>query len=160
MDIYKLKKSLTETKNKIKDAESGIDIQRSDFFKTLRELLIEQQKKTDQKQEDIIKQLRENQNRIVHALEAPFSNDDDDNELPAPPPQEAIQPPPPEEPIQPPSPQKPIQLPPQEEEEEEPQPSTSKKRPIIVNLDKGFTEKGKKYLNDKRFKLPSEYLNE
>ena len=38
-------------KNEIKDAEQGRDVVMSDVFKTLREPLIEQQKKTDAKQD-------------------------------------------------------------------------------------------------------------
>ena len=48
-------------KNEIKNAEQGRDIAMSDVFKTLREPLIEQQKKTDAKQDAVIEQLRENQ---------------------------------------------------------------------------------------------------
>ena len=54
-------KAVTEVKNEIKDAEQGRDIAMSDVFKTLREPLIEQQKKTDAKQDAVIEQLRENQ---------------------------------------------------------------------------------------------------
>ena len=48
-------------KNEIKDAEQGRDVVMSDVFKTLREPLIEQQKKTDAKQDAVIDQLRQNQ---------------------------------------------------------------------------------------------------
>ena len=41
----------------------------SDYFKTLREPLIEQQKKSDEKQDKVIEQLKENQDKIVKALE-------------------------------------------------------------------------------------------
>jgi len=37
----------------------------SDYFKTLREPLIEQQKKTDKKQDKVIEQLKENQKAIT-----------------------------------------------------------------------------------------------
>ena len=58
---WKIAKAVTEVKNEIKDAEQGRDIAMSDVFKTLREPLIEQQKKTDAKQDAVIEQLRENQ---------------------------------------------------------------------------------------------------
>ena len=38
-----------------------IDLVMSDYLKTLREPLIEQQKKTDEKQDKVIEQLKENQ---------------------------------------------------------------------------------------------------
>ena len=58
---WKIAKAVTEVKNEIKDAEQGRDIAMSDVFKTLREPLIEQQKKTDAKQDAVIDQLRQNQ---------------------------------------------------------------------------------------------------
>ena len=58
---WKIAKAVTEVKNEIKDAEQGRDIAMSDVFKTLRDPLIEQQKKTDAKQDAVIEQLRENQ---------------------------------------------------------------------------------------------------
>ena len=58
---WKIAKAVTEVKNEIKNAEQGRDIAMSDVFKTLREPLIEQQKKTDAKQDAVIEQLRENQ---------------------------------------------------------------------------------------------------
>ena len=58
---WKIAKAVTEVKNEIKDAEQGRDVVMSDVFKTLREPLIEQQKKTDAKQDAVIEQLRENQ---------------------------------------------------------------------------------------------------
>ena len=58
---WKIAKAVTEVKNEIKDAEQGRDVVMSDVFKTLRDPLIEQQKKTDAKQDAVIEQLRENQ---------------------------------------------------------------------------------------------------
>ena len=58
---WKIAKAVTEVKNEIKNAEQGRDVVMSDVFKTLREPLIEQQKKTDAKQDAVIEQLRENQ---------------------------------------------------------------------------------------------------
>ena len=42
---WKFAKAVTEVKNEIKNVEKGRDIAMSDVFKTLREPLIEQQKK-------------------------------------------------------------------------------------------------------------------
>ena len=58
---WKIAKAVTEVKNEIKDAEQERDVVMSDVFKTLREPLIEQQKKTDAKQDAVIDQLRQNQ---------------------------------------------------------------------------------------------------
>ena len=58
---WKIAKAVTEVKNEIKNAEQGRDIAMSDVFKTLREPLIEQQKKTDAKQDAVIDQLKANQ---------------------------------------------------------------------------------------------------
>ena len=44
-ESWKIAKAVTEVKNEIKDAEQGRDIAMSDVFKTLRDPLIEQQKK-------------------------------------------------------------------------------------------------------------------
>ena len=60
-ESWKIAKAVTEVKNEIKDAEQGRDIAMSDVFKTLREPLIEQQKKTDAKQDAVIDQLKANQ---------------------------------------------------------------------------------------------------
>ena len=45
------------------------DITMSDHFKTLREPLIEQQKKTDEKQDKVIEQLEKNQLALTSGLE-------------------------------------------------------------------------------------------
>ena len=60
-ESWKIAKAVTEIKNEIKDAEQGRDVVMSDVFKTLRDPLIEQQKKTEAKQDAVIEQLRENQ---------------------------------------------------------------------------------------------------
>ena len=65
---WKIAKAVTEVKNEIKDAEQGRDIAMSDVFKTLRDPLIEQQKKTDAKQDAVIDQLRENQLALTGGL--------------------------------------------------------------------------------------------
>ena len=61
-------KSCTEVKNEIKDAEQGRDVVMSDVFKTLRDPLIEQQKKTDAKQDAVIDQLKANQLALTGGL--------------------------------------------------------------------------------------------
>ena len=71
MDIEKLKilskkaseagelmKEVTAFKNFLKDKEHMHDITMSEHFKTLRDPLIEQQKKTDDKQDKVIEQLQ------------------------------------------------------------------------------------------------------
>lgn len=49
--------------------EGGRDLAMSDYFKTLREPLIAQQKKTDEKQDELIERLKDNQERIMQAIE-------------------------------------------------------------------------------------------
>ena len=67
-ESWKIAKAVTEVKNEIKDAEQGRDVVMSDVFKTLRDPLIEQQKKTDAKQDAVIDQLRENQLALTGGL--------------------------------------------------------------------------------------------
>ena len=82
MDIEKLKilskkaseagelmKAVTAFKNELKDKEHMHDITMSDHFKTLRDPLIEQQKKTDEKQDKVIEQLQKNQLALTSGLE-------------------------------------------------------------------------------------------
>ena len=82
MDIEKLKilskkaseagelmKEVTAFRNFLKDKEHMHDITMSDQFKTLREPLIEQQKKTDAKQDKVIEQLQKNQLALTSGLE-------------------------------------------------------------------------------------------
>ena len=118
-----------------------------DYFKTLREPLIEQQKKTDKKQDELIEQLKGNQERIrirIYPQKAiAYSGDtlpnlDWDEEL--------------EE---------------QKEEEDEKdefqrKPSTSKtaKKVSILNPDKGINDEYKTLLEDKGYDLASEIFNE
>ena len=68
-ESWKIAKAVTEIKNEIKDAEQGRDIVMSDVFKTLRDPLIEQQKKTDAKQDAVIEQLRENQLALTGGIQ-------------------------------------------------------------------------------------------
>ena len=71
MDIEKTKKlaknaseagevvrAVTKIKNEVKNKGQMRDVIMSDHFKTLREPLIEQQKKTDEKQDKVIEQLK------------------------------------------------------------------------------------------------------
>ena len=65
----KLVKAVTAYKNELKDREQMHDITMSDHFKTLREPLIEQQKKTDEKQDKVIEQLQKNQKALTSGLQ-------------------------------------------------------------------------------------------
>ena len=67
-ESWKIAKAVTEVKNEIKDAEQGRDVVMSDVFKTLRDPLIEQQKKTDAKQDAVIDQLKANQLALTGGL--------------------------------------------------------------------------------------------
>ena len=82
MDIAKLKilskkaseagelvKAVTAFKNELKDKEHMHDVTMSEHFKTLRDPLIEQQKKTDEKQDKVIEQLQKNQFALTSGLE-------------------------------------------------------------------------------------------
>ena len=62
-------KAVTEVKNELKDKEQMRDVVMSDHFKTLREPLIEQQKKTDEKQDKVIEQLKENQLALTSGIQ-------------------------------------------------------------------------------------------
>ena len=99
MDIEKLKilskkaseagelvKAVTAFKNELKDKEHMHDVTMSDHFKTLREPLIEQQKKTDEKQDKVIKQLQKNQLALTSGLEDIMTLN---RELPQPEPEDA-----------------------------------------------------------------------
>ena len=83
MDIEKLKilskkaseagelvKAVTAYKNFLKDKEHMHDVTMSEHFKTLREPLIEQQKKTDDKQDKVIEQLQKNQLALTSGIQA------------------------------------------------------------------------------------------
>ena len=65
----KLVKAVTAFKNELKDKEQMHDMVMGDHFKTLREPIIEQQKKTDEKQDKVIEQLQKNQKAITSGLE-------------------------------------------------------------------------------------------
>ena len=65
----KLVKEVTAYKSYLKDKENMHDITMSDQFKTLREPLIEQQKKTDAKQDKVIEQLQKNQLALTSGIQ-------------------------------------------------------------------------------------------
>ena len=65
----KLVKAVTAFKNELKDKEQMHDMVMGDHFKTLREPIIEQQKKTDEKQDKVIEQLQKNKKAITSRLE-------------------------------------------------------------------------------------------
>ena len=79
MLTYEIQKGITQFRNAAKNQEIDRDLAGSEFFKTLREPLIEQQKKTDEKQDKMIGQLVKNQKAIENALGYP--------QLPLPPPE-------------------------------------------------------------------------
>ena len=107
-ELYKITKPISEVKNAIKNNEQARDIVMSDHFKTLREPIIEQQKQSDEKQDKVIQQLKENQlaltsgfkdlvetNKDILTLnkELPFAGEqptDTQPAIPAPPPGEVI----------------------------------------------------------------------
>ena len=64
----KLVKAVTAFKNELKDKEQMHDMVMGDHFKTLREPIIEQQKKHE-KQDKVIEQLQKNQKAITSGLE-------------------------------------------------------------------------------------------
>ena len=64
-----LVKAVTAFKNELKDKEQMYDVTMSEHFKTLREPLIEQQKKTDEKQDRVIDQLQKNQLALTSGIQ-------------------------------------------------------------------------------------------
>ena len=64
-----LVKAVTAFKNELKDKEQMYDATMSEHFKTLREPLIEQQKKTDEKQDRVIDQLQKNQLALTSGIQ-------------------------------------------------------------------------------------------
>ena len=69
IEAGKLVKAVTAFKNELKDKEKMHDITMSEHFKTLREPLIEQQKKTDEKQDQVIEQLKKNQLALTSGIQ-------------------------------------------------------------------------------------------
>lgn len=118
----------------------------SDCFNTLREPLIEPQKKTDKKQDE---QLKDNQDRIVQAIEynpaisydgKTFAELEWDGEEP--------------------SHEYAFVDTDDESSEEEPSTSNTDKKVGILNLNKGINDEYKTLLKDKGYDLPSEIFNE
>ena len=68
-EVGELVKAVTAFKNDLKDKEQMRDVVMSDHFKTLREPLIEQQKKTDAKQDKVIEQLQKNQKALTSGIQ-------------------------------------------------------------------------------------------
>ena len=68
-DAGELVKAVTAFKNELKDKEQMYDVTMSEHFKTLREPLIEQQKKTDEKQDKVIEQLQKNQLALTSGIQ-------------------------------------------------------------------------------------------
>ena len=64
-----LVKAVTAFKNELKDKEQMHDITMSEHFKTLREPLIEQQKKTDEKHDRVIEQLQKSQLALTSGIQ-------------------------------------------------------------------------------------------
>ena len=65
----KFVKAVTAYKNTLKDKEQMHDVAMSDHFKMLRDPLIKQQKKTDEKQDKVIEQLQKNQKALTSGLQ-------------------------------------------------------------------------------------------
>ena len=65
---YQIARAVTSVKNEVKDKEQGRDVVMSDYFKTLREPLLDQQKRTHEKQDKVISQLRENQRALTEGF--------------------------------------------------------------------------------------------
>ena len=82
----KLVKAVTAFKNELKDKEHMHDVTMSEHFKTLREPLIEQQKKTDEKQDKVIEQLQKNQLALTSGIQDIMTLN---RELPQPEPEDA-----------------------------------------------------------------------
>lgn len=69
-DKYKITQAVTAVKNELKNKEGGRDIVMSDYFKTLREPLVAQQKKkTNEKRDKLIERLEENQTALTKGLQ-------------------------------------------------------------------------------------------
>ena len=163
MDIERMKKLLSsgiEAGNKVKAVREVIKTyktQKQDMYDDTKEILKpsldiqkEIQEQTDKKQDEIIKQLKENQEKLVEAIEYDPNKaitwkgeklpaldwDYDEGEDT-------------------------IQLGEDEGEEdegEEVKPSTSEKKPQVLNLDKGISLEYQHLLEDKELPLPSQIL--
>ena len=123
-----LVKAVTAFKNELKDREQMYDVTMSEHFKTLREPLIEQQKKTDEKQDKVIEQLQKNQLALTSGLEDIMALN---RELP--------------------------QLEPEDLGEPRELPA-SDEQVLMANMDKKFNEEEKATLNKNKLMAPSELL--
>ena len=143
-ESWKIAKAVTEIKNEIKDAEQGRDVLMSDVFKTLRDPLIEQQKKTDEKQDAVIEQLRENQLALTGGFKDLVESNRDvltlQQELPFPGGMEALPEAAPSEAAA--APKEPKKLPP----------------PDVYDLNKPFNQDDKKFLRENDFPVPNKLL--
>ena len=142
-ESWKIAKAVTEVKNEIKDVEQGRDVVMSDVFKTLRDPLIEQQKKTDAKQDAVIEQLRENQLALTGGLQDLVESNRDvltlQQELPFPAGVEAL-------------PAAPVAAAPG------PAPAAAPKGPDVYELNKNFMGWELKYIKDQGFVEPNQLL--
>ena len=140
-ESWKIAKAVTEVKNEIKDVEQGRDVVMSDVFKTLRDPLIEQQKKTDEKQDAVIEQLRENQLALTGGLRDLVESNRDvltlQQELPFPAGVEAL-------------PAAPVAA--------APAPAAAPKGPDVYELNKNFMGWELKYIKDQGFVEPNQLL--
>ena len=142
-ESWKIAKTVTEVKNEIKDVEQGRDVVMSDVFKTLREPLVEQQEKTDAKQDAVIEQLRENQLALTGGLRDLVESNRDvltlQQELPFPAGMEAL-------------PAAPVAAAPA------PAPAAAPKGPDVYELNKNFMGWELKYIKDQGFVEPNQLL--
>ena len=171
MDIERMKKLLSsgiEAGNKVKEVREVIKTyktQKQDMYDDTAEILKpsldiqkEIKEKTDKKQDEIIKQLKENQEKLVEAIEfdpnkaitwkgeklpaLDWHYDEDEYED--------------EDEYKDEYEYKDED----EDEDEEVKPSTSEKKPKIFNLDKGISPEYKSLLENNELPLPSKILNE
>ena len=159
MDIERMKKLLSseiEAGNKVKAVREVIktyDTRKHDMYDNTSEILkpsIDVQKSIDEKQDKVIKQLKENNEELVEAINFDPTKaiswegkklpaldwHDYEDEV--------------EDEVEDEG----------ESEDEEVKPSTSEKKPQVVNLDKGITDEYKTLLEDKGLPLPSEVMKE
>ena len=70
MDLSNIQKYVDNELSRNKISRDVTDIERSDFLKHFENhAIIKQQQETDKKQDEVIQQLRDNQERIVEAIE-------------------------------------------------------------------------------------------
>ena len=120
-----LLRAVNAFKNELKDKKKMREKGLSEYFKTLREPIIEQQKKTDEKQDKVIEQLQKNQKAFISGVQDIMTLN---RELP--------------------------QIPPEELEgaKELPAPKTEI---IMADIDKKFGEKDRNILESYQLMLPS-----